>query len=297
MTLDQIEAFLTVVECGNFAGAAAALFITQSALGRRISDLEKELGCTLVMRRRGIRQIELTAEGARFLPLAKSMDGLRAKAMGIRGESQPEVLRLTLISSLLNVFLPSIPRAFEAVGYETSITFANTRSAVAAIQAGNEDFAVVGNSLPVLDDTCLVEELAAERFVVLSRCDSPYGVTVDVGELDPGNEIYSRWNTATESWHRRVFGVDFRPRFTLDGVFSPYDLLSESSSYWAISPYGFAMVYKERTPVKISRLGEDLPERTLTLLSRRPVHYSAHEVLIAALRECLTSVGGFKLFV
>jgi len=61
MDTKQVQCFLAIAECKNFTEAAARLYISQPAVSRHISNLEKELGVTLFKRDK--RSVELTPAG------------------------------------------------------------------------------------------------------------------------------------------------------------------------------------------------------------------------------------------
>src|SRR4051812_12500434 len=87
--MPEIRAFLEVVHEGSFTRAAARLNISQPALSRRISLLEKSLGSPLFSRY--LDGIQLTEAGAALLPHAHAAttalrDGLEA----VRGTTQGE---------------------------------------------------------------------------------------------------------------------------------------------------------------------------------------------------------------
>lgn len=60
MEIRTLKYFLAVCREGNMSRAAAALHLTQPTLSRQISDLERELGCELLVRG---RELELTEQG------------------------------------------------------------------------------------------------------------------------------------------------------------------------------------------------------------------------------------------
>jgi len=62
ISFQQIDYFLTVAEVLNFTDAAKLLYISQPALSKQISVIEKELGFPLFVRNR--RHVALTPEGA-----------------------------------------------------------------------------------------------------------------------------------------------------------------------------------------------------------------------------------------
>ena len=70
MNLHSLDYFLVLAREKNFTRAAEALHITQQSLSSHIAGLEKELGCTLLVRR---TPLELTYAGRTFLRYAESI--------------------------------------------------------------------------------------------------------------------------------------------------------------------------------------------------------------------------------
>ena len=56
MNTEQLETFLALAETKNFSRCAQRLIISQSAVSKRIFELEKELGQTLFHRSGGVAQ-------------------------------------------------------------------------------------------------------------------------------------------------------------------------------------------------------------------------------------------------
>jgi DNA-binding transcriptional LysR family regulator len=87
MTLKQLEALYWAATLGSFALAAERLCTTQSALSKRIQELEVELGEQL-FDRAGVRA-RITAAGERVLPHAaqilRATDEIRTQAGGPQG--------------------------------------------------------------------------------------------------------------------------------------------------------------------------------------------------------------------
>lgn len=102
MELRVIEYFLAVADHGTVSAAAEALFVTQPAVSRQITSLERELGSRLFSRTpAGMR---LTPAGARFLPIAQDilwrtqtgtavMRGLSEESVDLVVACPPTVLR------------------------------------------------------------------------------------------------------------------------------------------------------------------------------------------------------------
>lgn len=70
-TLDEMQAFVTVVDTGSITAAADQLGMTVSATSRTLSRLEQKLQTTLL--RRTTRRLELTEEGDAFLQQARAI--------------------------------------------------------------------------------------------------------------------------------------------------------------------------------------------------------------------------------
>lgn len=71
MEISALQAFIAVAEQQSFSRASETLFITQSAISKRIAALEDELGLPLFNRVN--RQISLTEAGKQLLPKAQEL--------------------------------------------------------------------------------------------------------------------------------------------------------------------------------------------------------------------------------
>lgn len=111
--LRHVRYFMAAVEHGSFRKAAAALGIEQSAVSRRIRDLEDRLGASLFQRRS--HGVSLTHAGHRFLQPARRAlrqlgDGSRI--VGAIGRGEAGHLRIGVFSSLASGFLAELIRTF-----------------------------------------------------------------------------------------------------------------------------------------------------------------------------------------
>ncbi|WP_417662434.1 LysR substrate-binding domain-containing protein [Pseudomonas sp.] len=70
-TLDELQAYVTVVDSGSISGAAEQLQQTASGVSRALSRLEEKLDVTLM--RRTTRRLEITEEGMVFLAQARKI--------------------------------------------------------------------------------------------------------------------------------------------------------------------------------------------------------------------------------
>ena len=94
--LRHLRSFVAVAEDLNFGRAAARLYLSQPALSRQISALEKLVGCELL--RRSTHRVELTLAGEALLDRARlvlaDVDEAVSAAQAVGGELVARVARL-----------------------------------------------------------------------------------------------------------------------------------------------------------------------------------------------------------
>lgn len=81
MNIKALEYFIKLAECHNFSKAARELYITQTALSKTITGLEKELGKPLLIR--GKSAVTLSEAGTVYLNYAKKTVQLYQKSQQI----------------------------------------------------------------------------------------------------------------------------------------------------------------------------------------------------------------------
>lgn len=138
-------------ECGNITHAADRLYLTQSALSKRIKAIERELGCEIVIRtRKGVRftpegelALERTAQARRELEL------LRREL----GASQGEICGSLSAGFSINYSIVHLPeliaeyhRRYPRV--QLDIVTGQSRTLHASLQTGQLDVAVLRGELP-----------------------------------------------------------------------------------------------------------------------------------------------------
>lgn len=74
VTFKQLEAFLASANARSFSAAASELHTTQSAISKRVAEVERACGAPLL--HRGSRGLELTQAGRQLLPLAQEAQRL-----------------------------------------------------------------------------------------------------------------------------------------------------------------------------------------------------------------------------
>lgn len=112
MNLTSFSYFQALAVEGSFTRAAAHLHVTQQTLSAHIAGLERELGCTLVIRS---TPLQLTHEGQTFLAHAKAIDEDLVRLhreLHDEPSKQTGTLRLGIAHTRGRVILPPIVQAF-----------------------------------------------------------------------------------------------------------------------------------------------------------------------------------------
>jgi DNA-binding transcriptional LysR family regulator len=112
--LRHINYFVVASEQGSFRKAATLLSIQESAVSRRIRDLEDQLGASLFQRHSG--GVCLTQAGQRFLRRARIAlqqieDGVNDVAA--IGRSEEGIIKVGIFSSLASGFLFELLKEFD----------------------------------------------------------------------------------------------------------------------------------------------------------------------------------------
>ncbi|MEO7403557.1 MAG: LysR family transcriptional regulator, partial [Burkholderiales bacterium] len=143
-----------VARAGSIRKAAESLFITASALDRRVQDIEAEFGTPLFERHaRGMR---LTAAGELFLQHVRAqradferihseIEHLKGLRRGTVSIAASQALAFHLLPELLNRFRRTHP------GIEFKVRIDDRTGVVAALRAFDADLGIVYNALPATD--------------------------------------------------------------------------------------------------------------------------------------------------
>ncbi|MDN3358838.1 LysR family transcriptional regulator [Actinomadura sp. DC4] len=174
MELRQLASFLAVVEEGQFARAAARLFLSPPAVTGHIQRLERELGVRLLER----SPIALTSAGERLVPHARTMLAAANAAADAISDIRAEdaaPLRIGVMAPGSAELTPAILRAFRKAQPHTllsveSLTFAEHTTALTEHRV---DVAFVRP--PPVDDRILVDVLTTEPRVLIVPSANPVG--------------------------------------------------------------------------------------------------------------------------
>lgn len=141
---DVLRTFVAIVETGSFAGAAAAVFRTPSAVSMQIKKLEETLGRPLFVR--DSRSVSLTADGEMLLGYARRLLAINGEAVAkfIAPDIAGEV-RMGAPDDVSERFLPDMLRRFSQShpGVTVNVVVENTDELIARVARGGLDLAMI----------------------------------------------------------------------------------------------------------------------------------------------------------
>ncbi|MDB5894383.1 MAG: LysR family transcriptional regulator, partial [Rhodoferax sp.] len=166
ITLEELAAFVTVVDSGSITAAAAQLAQTTSGVSRALGRLEAKLATTLLQRT--TRRLELTEEGHAFLAQARRILAAVDEAeeqMAVRRETPAGRLRVNAaVPYMLHVVVPLVAdfrAAYPAIALEL-----NSSDAIIDLLEHRTDIAIrIG---PLQDSTLHARPLGSSSLRVLA---------------------------------------------------------------------------------------------------------------------------------
>ena len=167
--LRHLRYFVAAAEHGSFRKAGSSLNTRESAISRRIRDLEDQLGASLFQRHSA--GVSLTLAGQRFLHRARA--ALRhidegSKDVAAIGRSDEGCIKVGILSSLASGFLLELLKAYgkDHPSISVELIDGNPTEHVAAVRQFQLDVAFITGTTTW--DECETEHLWSERvFAVL----------------------------------------------------------------------------------------------------------------------------------
>ncbi len=184
MDLRQLKYFVAIAEHENFSRAAQQLYVAQSALSRRMRELEDELGVRLFDRH--LRGAALTPEGRTLLEraryLLRSFDQLHAdlSEQGTQPHGPVSVGMTPNFATVAGAALAHQVRG-RFPGAQLRIVEAFSPELRDLLRAGAIDMAVVSGTAPAPANTLAMEPLFEDRLCLIGLAADPVMARTDIG--------------------------------------------------------------------------------------------------------------------
>ncbi len=280
MDYEDIQTFLMIVETGSISRASDRLFLSQSSVSQRLQHLEDVLGVRLLLRRKGIKNVELTKAGKAFISIARRYTELMNEADALKRERIRPYLSIGATDTLTtNLFLPlmqALVRDYPDTDYKFRVKL--SEAIYDDVETGKLDVGLVMDYYKRRD--VLVRPVYTEPMVVISRSELPSqdGV-VAVSALSKEKEIRQWWGADYIRWHEEVLDPDTRSGLNVNTVSLLISMLQIDQT-WSIAPTSVAAEIARTCPVFTCKIAENPPERVIYLITPR-LPKSGSEAMLA----------------
>ena len=286
ITPSGIEAFLAICRAKSISAAAEELFVCHSALSVRLKTLENELGTTLLVRKKGHREIILTKSGQEFFEIAQEYERVMNR-IDVMRRGYENKLNISSLNSLGAYILPESYEIFMEkypdVGLE--IQDQELRVACKSILQGRTHLAF--NTGHIVPDRIAVIPAFSENFTLICSSRSDYPEVVSPSMLKVKNEVYVGWFSGFEDYHTSVLG-DASPQLRLD-IMAQLKIFVRKPDHWAFVPASVARELVKSEGIRILKTDFQLPKRTVYCLHLADNALEENSILfLRCLREVLS---------
>ena len=266
MTNSEIECFLAICRYKTVSRAAEALYITQPSLSARLKTLENELGGLLFDRKKGNREMSLTAAGQKFYQLALEYESVSNKMANIF-KKESDLIRISSINSIGTYFLPEVYHIFLELYPHNRLEIQDMELEAAAksILNGATDIAfTVGKTT---DERLVLTPLFLEKMVLISGQNMAFENPVSLQQLrkNSDKEIYVEWCPSYIFWHQKELKVN-APTLTVS-IMTQLKQFIEKGDCWSIVPLSIAQSLLKDCSAKINEIDFNLPHREVSMIT------------------------------
>ncbi|MGA3148462.1 MAG: LysR family transcriptional regulator [Acidimicrobiales bacterium] len=207
MDLVLIRSLIAVADAGSISDAAEQVHVSQSALSRRLQQLETDLGAQLLVR--GRHGVELTDLGRQALEAGRSIvaryDSVR-RSIVEQQNLERGIVRIGGGATVTSFMLPAAIASFQSryPGIRFYVKEAGSSEIAASVVAGELELGIL--TLPLAARDLETEVLVSDEIVLVARSDHPLadGRELEAADLDglpfvafePGTAIRQHVDTA-----------------------------------------------------------------------------------------------------
>jgi len=288
MNLDQLAAFIDVVELGSFTAAADKAGLTQPAVSQQVKQLERDLGVRLI--ERVGRRAQPSPAGAELLGHARRVIEECAAARAAMAPYRDGAVGRVRIGSGGTAAAHLLPPVVAAAkrrmpGLEITVRIGNTDEVLRAIEANALDLAVV--TLPAAGRSLEVEPFYEDELLAVG----PKGSEIPEGGPDAAflrDRILMLYEgghtrTTTDDWFAEA-GIRAQPAMEFGSVEAIKELVAAGLG-WSLLP---ALALKRDRDLLAASSVRPRLVRQLGIVLRRDKHSTR------GLREVIRCLREFK---
>ncbi|WP_067439151.1 LysR family transcriptional regulator [Nocardioides jensenii] len=279
MRIEQLQYIAAVTQHGSLRKASESLHLSQPALSEAVSKLERELGVTLLDRRRSGARISRQGRDLlqNMVEVLEAVGRLRTAA----GDQQlsSRMVRMGTVNAATSTLLVPAVRDFQRANPGTTVEVVNTQQAEIhqGLAEGGLDLGLInvleGDDVPVdLDGTHLIHG----RPVLICRHDHPLASydQVSVTQLREHEFVVMRAGYLMHRFVHRLFGAQMPPvAFSTDGAEMGKVMVAEGLGVTVLPDYSVIGDPMERAGLITHRpISGDETGVGLVMLQRRGEH-------------------------
>lgn len=261
MNLQEIEAFLAIVETRSITKAADQLYLSQSAISQRLKALEEDVEAVLFHRSKGHRTVMLTQRGEEFVSIANRWMNLHRDTRQFKKTTAyPTVtvacsdsMNLYIFSKLYNLILQDkVPISLKIKSHHYSIIYPLLDKREIDIGLVN----VQTHYRNIISQPILSEPM----FLVCSKINEFKTSAIHPGDLNPENELYIDWGPEYRRWHDYWLNPDIIPFLYINAPSIVFNFIQHPQT-WAIVPVSMVKVFEKMADFEVYSILSPPPNR------------------------------------
>lgn len=267
MTREMVESFVAIAQLQTVSAAAKSLFVSQSTASHRLQTLEAELGLLLFERQRGIKQMVITEDGKRFLPLA--LQWLELEGSMRRLQEEPSLGQITIgsMDSINQYLLSDIFRRLhrQLPGLNLRFVSYHSREIYTLLSARQLDIGFA--FFPVHYDISAAPVISEPMYMI-----TPPGSPYPEGPISPSvlkkkDQIYFAWDNQVAAWDQEWWSERESPYVSVDSCALLTTFLTQPE-HWAVCPASVAEGLRRQGLAEVRRFSDPPPNRICYMLRR-----------------------------
>lgn len=267
MTIEEIEAFMAVVEYKTLTLAAEKKYVSQSTISQRIKRLEDELGVKLFTRQPGQRAAVLTSYGNNLVPLAQQWSSLWRDMDTLHLSSVKTLISIGSVDLINNfTFVPLYKKIIQMhQDIELAVQTFHSSEIYSLLENRIIDIGFVFSQITYPDIISI--PVYREKMYLITHEESAYYNGISTSQLEPSREAYLRWGPDYELWHNSNWNSS-RHMVTVNTGSTLIHYLDEPGN-WAVGPISLIRSMQKNNKIAFYELKESPPPRICYQLTNR----------------------------
>lgn len=268
MDLDQVRAFIAIVDYGSISAAAEFLFQSQSNISTRIKKLEQYLGVELIIRKKGHKHITLTPYGQYFEKIAHQMIVLEEDSLKLKNLLSFQELNIASVDLVNNYTFVYLYQTFTAQhpNIKLNIQTFHSNEIHQLVESNVADIGLVYSQLKY--PNIYSEPIFRELNYLVCHKDNDYYDGIEPADLDLSKEVFINWGADFYQWHYCYFGNNDQRKITVNtGSLLPHFLTEPNT--WTIAPMSAIKYFNQSHQLAYYTLSSPPPPRICYAVTRK----------------------------